>query len=545
MTKIRLFFLLVLCSYAAQPANFKDYSTEVNGIRFKIDPKLELYNIIAMQFGHNGMSPSNIPYKRQSLDYFEAFKGHEASKLLLQCFKNGWLVDDPMFFLLHLDKDFGIRDDMPKATMERAGGREQLEKLATAFKDYAETTGFYKYFNEVQADFYRQVLQQTAWNFRNFKAPQMLQDFFHEKADSYTLILNLMGGYGNFGKSIPNKNGFDCYAIVETNAAAGELPLYRPSVSITNLILHEFSHGFVNPKADALSEEFEKFSKLYEPIREAMKAQGYWQWQVTLDEHLVRAAVVEMTRRTYGKDLSQKIYYKKEIGQRFIYLDAILKRIRQAEKQPDKYPDFKAMIASLPEVFAGIDSSYIASKMAKTDAFREPDVETIPKPYNFARDSSTVFIIGTHETDSSAQEKMHQFVRNYRDMFSKEIRIISDDTALEQDLTNNDLVVFGTVEGNSFLKKYIDRLPVSISADKIVTNKVIPGKDLQLVTSWVSPFNKEKALVVYTAQRTADIKNFYQSAIKDQYNYWVARDLIPLNKGNYQRLGLIWLPAVF
>ena len=542
MKKIPSFLIILLITLFTNhsaASNFKPYTAEINGIEFRIDPKIELYNIIAMQFGHNGMTLSNIPYKHQSLDYFEDMKGHEASELLMQSFRNGWMVDDPIFFLLHLDENFEIKDNMPPGIIERAGGLDHLKNLSASIADYAGKSQFNDYFNNVQNNFYKQILDQTAYNFRDFKGKQMLEEFFNEQADSYTVILNLMGGYGNFGKSINNGSGFDCFAVVETNTSAGNLPLYQPSVSTTDLILHEFAHGFVNPKVDSSRDRLQTFSHLYLPIEESMKSQGYWDWHGVLNEHLVRAAVIEMIRNQEGNELAENIYYRKEMGRRFIYIDLLLKRLNSHNDS------FTSFVSVLPEILAKADEEYILEKMQKVEELREPALSNIPKPWKFAKDSSTVFVVSSHEGNLNSQKLMIEFVKSYRDMFSQEIEIITDDQALKKDLSSKDIVVFGTPEGNTFLKEHIRQIPVSICKDRVITNKVIYGDDLQLVTSWASPFNEKRSFIIYTAQNAEDIQNFDKSPVKDQYHYWVARNTITLDKGDYHRYSLIWLPEIF
>lgn len=524
---------------------FTNCEISVNGITYRIDPRIELFNIVAMQFGHSGMTLSNIPYKKESLDYFEPYSNHPAPQILMQTWQKGWHVDDPMFFLLHLDEQFNIKKGLHPDLIKRGGGMEQLQKLADALKDYAENSDFYTYFNTVQHDFYKQILSQTAYHYRNFSGANMLESYYGEKADSYTLILNLISGYGNFGTSIRTEDRFDLYAIVETNAAAGDLPVFKPSVAGIDLILHEFSHGFVNPHVDKYKAELSEFGHLYQPIEESMKSQGYHYWQVTVNEHIVRSNVIRMIQNERGASLAKALYYKREMGRRFIYLDAILDKVQEFESNRGTYPTFKTFVPELLSVFSEVSEPYIKAKQQKVEEMRKPRVDRLPKPYDFAKDSSTVFVIGTHEQDKESQQGMHLWVEQYRNMFSPDIRIITDNEALQMDLYQSDIVLFGTKNGNAFLSKYIDQIPVIITDTEIVTNTITKGTDLQLVTSWVSPFNNEKTLAIYTAQQTEDIKNFNNSPVKDQYHYWIAKDLITLDKGDYVNHYWIWTPDIF
>jgi hypothetical protein len=67
------------------------------------------------------------------------------------------------------------------------------------------------------------------------------------------------------------------------------------------------------------------------------------------------------------------------------------------------------------------------------------------------------------------------------------------------------------------------------------------GDDYQVVTSWVSPFNAKKAMVVYTAQKAENIRNYDFSPVKDQYHYWVAKNTITIDKGDYGKYFQMWM----
>ena len=555
MNRLQTLLLLVLLSQftlfqsiKAQQADYKfnTYEADVNGIAFQIDPRIELFNIIAMQFGHSGMTLSDISYKQQSLNYFSDYSDHQAPALLMETWQKGWMIDDPIFFLLYLNEDFTIKDDLPEAIIERGGGMEQLQKLADSFRDYARVSGFYTYFNEIQKPFYEQVLSQTAFNFADFHAVDMLEENYGREANSYNLILNINSGYGNFGKSITDSSGsLDLYAIVETSVATGDVPVYTPSVATMNLILHEFSHGFVNPVIDAHADELSNHSHLLTPIEVSMNYQAYHHWHTVVNEHIVRANVILMARQAWGETYAHQMFYRNEMGKRYIYLDALIDKLESYHGSRNSYPSFAEFAPELITVFGEINEDYIAEKQQKVEEIREPKTNSIPKPYDFAKDSSTVFVIGTHEADKNAEKMMHDWVTVYRDMFSGDIQIITDDQALGMDLSNYDIVLFGTPSGNSFLKNHISDLPIAIDSEKIVTNEITKGTNLQLVTSWVNPYNVDKSLVIYTAQQTKDIQRFNYSMHKDQYHYWVARDLITLEKGDYSNYNQIWMPDIF
>lgn len=544
--KTRLTIILMLLSslVISKAQTFKTYKTKVNGIEYRINPCIELFNIVAMQFGHSGMTLSYIPYKQQALERFSDYKEHPAPRVLRETWESGWGVDDPMFFLLYLNEDFSLKEGLDPDLVRRGGGKEQLEILAASLKEYAAASDFYNFFNVEQKDFYEQLLLQTRYNFRSFEAVDLLEKFYGKRNGKYSVILNLISDYGNFGKIIEENDASIFFAIISTNLVSGDVPVFRPTLSTQELILHEFSHGFVNPQVDPFSEKLSASSQLYRPIEQTMKSQGYHHWHTVVNEHVVRAAVLEMLSQELPEILVRNTIYRKEMGREFIYIDVIREKLAFYQQNRDIYPSFEDFVPELITVFDKIPPSYIDDKMQEPLLTKMDELKNIPKPYDFQRDSTTLFIVGTKESDPAAQREMHSFADEYRQMFSKDIRLVTDVEALEMDLKNYDLVLFGTVDGNLLLKRHISMLPISISEKGVVTNRFVEGEDLQLVTSWVSPYNKEKSLIVYTAQKTKNIKNFYHSMHKDQFHYWVAKDLITLDKGDYKKYWNVWMADI-
>lgn len=532
--------LLVSSALCSSADSFRAFETNVNGITYRIDPRIELFNVVCMQFGHSGMTPSNIPYKQEILAHFSAFRNHPAVDFMLNTWKNGWGVDDPIFFLLCLDNDFHLMEGLTPDQIKRGGGLEHIQQLAALFKDFADQSGFYTWFNETQRPFYEEVIRQTAYNFRDFRVANLLENYYGEKQHSYIMVLNLASAYGNFGRAFTRHGETDLYAVVETGVCAGSAPVFAPSIALFTLIVHEFSHGFVNPAIDPYIETVDKDASLYEPIKDAMQAQGYYSWRSTVYETIVPAAVVRIAEQYYGKPFAEKNFYKQVIGRRFIYADPLLEKLKFYEQHRDQYPQFKNFVPLLLATFDHINSEEVAGLQRKVEQFRKPDVKKMPKPFEIAFDSTTYFIVGTHEPEAKAQAEMQAWVKTFRDLISTNILIITDDEALKLNLATHDIVLFGTPTGNAVLQNYMGLLPVTMSKDSVLTSRIIKGSHLQLVTSWISPFDPHHTMVIFTAQNTSDIKNYDHSPYKGQRNYWVGENTITLDTGDYVNVGKIW-----
>ncbi|TDQ32987.1 DUF4932 domain-containing protein [Zeaxanthinibacter enoshimensis] len=538
MKKLLLLSLIftALCSNPLSAKSFKTYSVERNGLSFRIDPRIELFNIIAMQFGHNGMSLHNLEYKRECLDAFKDFRNHPAPGILRETWTKGWAVDDPIFFLLHLDEDFKLQEGLHPDIIARGGGIEQLEKLARAMGEYATLSGFHHFFNETKASYFQQILDNTCYQFGELPLIPVMESYFGEKASAYTVILNLLGGYGNFGTSVPGPPGKELYAVIEPGGSLGRIPDYHPSPLLIDLILHEFTHGFVNDKLAPLQSRIDELAHLYSPLEKVMKAQGYHNWSSSFNEHLVRSLTTRLTTDLFGPAVSDHLYLQLLQARKFQYADSLIQLLKEYESQRKTFPRFKDYLPNLVESFSETVT------LAKKENF--PEHQDIPKPYEFSRDSTSVFILPTAEADSGEMIKLHDWVKNYRNMISPASRIVTDREALGMDLTGFDLLIFGTLSGNLFLNSLDTELPVKIRPEGIYTNKFIPGNNLQLVLSWINPTDPGRAMILYTGQRVQDIRDFNYSPVKDQYHYWVGKDLLTVDKGDYQLYFGKWIPPV-
>lgn len=532
-----LFLLLTTLNFIKIQANsFNTYSMEMNGLSFRIDPRIELFNIIAMQFGHNGMSLHNLEYKRHCLEYFAAFRNHPAPEILKKTWSNGWGVDDPIFFLLHLDRDFKLKDGLHPDIISRGGGREQLQQLASAMRDYAELSGFYQYFNEIKASYYEQILDNTRFHFEQVALIPVMESYYGEKASSYTIVLNLLGAYGNFGTSIPSANGKDLYAVIEPVSNMGTLPGFYPSPQIVDLILHEFTHGFINDHLIPFQPGIQELSHLYPPLQAVMEAQGYHNWSSSFNEHLVRSLTTRLAAELFDPVIADHVYLRLLYARRFQYASSIIPLLKSYERQRKTYPRFKDFLPSLLESFS--------HSVMPSEPLKFHDQKSVPRPFEFSRDSTTLFVLPTKEADSSEMKKLHQWANDYKKMISPGSRVITDEAALQMDLKGHDLVIFGTPAGNMLLNNLKELLPVLVRQEGIYTNKLIPGTDLQLVLSWPNPFDEDKAVIIYTGQQVRNIRDFHYSPVKDQFHYWVGKNLITLDKGDYQQYFGAWIPPL-
>ena len=547
MKKIVVFLLLVVisskiafCQNSALKSKFNTCEFNQNGFIFSIDPRIELWNTMAIVLGNPNTNPIRLAYKEEIIQHFSQYKSHKALPHLFELIRNSQDLATPFHFFLHFDKalNFDI-EGMDSDLIKRCGGTQNLLQLAKEIKEFAVESGFYSFFNN-HANFYNLVLSNAQYNFKDFDEKQKIEDFYGIKKHSYSVVFNIMEGSGNFGVLKKGKLGDDLYAVICCSSANGNIPSFTPDFEFYNLVYHEFSHSFCNPLVYEDSVKLNKHKDLLEPISESLEAQGYNSWLTAVHEHLVRTVSVMLAENKFGKTVAHEMFYKHELGRRFIYVKALKEKLDYYQSHRNVYKTFHNFFPELIKVFESIDTSEIAKLQKEVLTIREPDVNNIPKPYEAKWDSTMIFVVPTHEKDEVSNKNVRDFAEKLRQMNNVKIKIISDDEALASNLSANDISVFGTVKGNSFLNQQIHKLPITIADDQIVAKEIIKGTNFQIVTSWLNPYNPKKAMIIYTAQQVEDLKDYFYSPYKDGNNYWIGKNLVTITKGNYDRFMMVW-----
>ncbi|WBW97501.1 S41 family peptidase [Oceanirhabdus sp. W0125-5] len=86
------------------------------------------------------------------------------------------------------------------------------------------------------------------------------------------------------------------------------------------------------------------------------------------------------------------------------------------------------------------------------------------------------------------------------------IDVITDEQALNKDLSEYNVIVYGTMEGNLLLSKYKDNFQFKIEQEKIkIDGNEYMGNAYRFITAVQNPQNNDKALIIYTAQKESDI----------------------------------------
>lgn len=230
-------------------------------------------------------------------------------------------------------------------------------------------------------------------------------------------------------------------------------------------------------------------------IEEQMQGYGYTKWPVIMEEHVVRAVTNRLIYREIGQQAGdEELQSQRNRG--FIYIDAILEQLSIYEASRDQYPTFAAFF---PEIVATFE--HMVETTTSNQAY--PSEWTINDILNNTQ--SATIIVPTNEDNLTNQLYVHQQASELKSAYNPDVTTLTDQRALHLDLSQQDLIVFGTMEGNLWLTKHQDIFPFAITSENITADATYSGSNLRLHTSWHNPQNPERAIVVFTAQQADDI----------------------------------------
>lgn len=468
---------------------------EKNSIHVSVTPNTELLSIVqylATQQDGN-MTNYTFEYKKSIDKYFNKFKDHETVKFVNKLAQDGFSYDAPPTAVLYLDNEFNLKQDMQYTPylISRANGQENLNTLSQLLKKFYVDTNFEQFYTS-NLKYYDQIVNTTLEAMETKNYVKELEDYYGLKQKSYNLILVSLYHHGGYGPRVESKkNQYDIYSIIGPSGTKDNHPIFGDKEYFKYLQRHEFSHSFVNPLGEVNQEHLNKYSRLYDPIQEVMSAQAYSEWSIAVNEHIVRAVTTRMAYKDSKQEGDYWLQYEKDNC--FIYIDELLKKLEIYENNRDKYPTFETFY---PELIKAFEYYLSPERLSQIQNLRSINsVLMQPK-------QRIIVIPSTYKAHYSNNKKYIEDVWNQ----IGNAKIITDKDALNMDISNLDLIIYGTFKENLLLQKYKDKFNFTIENNVItLQNNTFKGDKIQLMTAVTHPDNPAKSFIIYTANNEENI----------------------------------------
>ncbi|QGY46856.1 DUF4932 domain-containing protein [Maribellus comscasis] len=330
-----IIFLFISCE-----TEVKNIEKKIN---IKVDERIELLSIVQhfttwAAYGHNRY---DLYYQSEVEEYFKPYSDHQAVKLCQELYDFGFSFDAPPTFVLYHSELPGFEQSTPytEYLISRAGSELKLKEFANSLQNFAIKSNFEKFYNS-QTDFYKRVVDSIKQTIPDENYIRTLENYYGDKKESYTIIADPLFQRGGYGPQIQSDDGELVYSILGAKNSINGFPVFGDKNIFEHIMLHEFSHSFVNPVTERYLKAVNNSENLFEPIENKMRKMAYPEWSICVNEHLVRVNVARMLAKLKH---NKSDILKQEFNRGFIYiydLDSLMEGYESSRNIFKKYEDF-------------------------------------------------------------------------------------------------------------------------------------------------------------------------------------------------------------
>lgn len=532
MKKVYIFLSLLLVLFLClnqslvHAANIQPVERTIGKLKISVDPRTELLTAIQLASNYPGVL-RNAPYSKDILSYFEPFSSHEAVSMTNELMdKYGFGADAPVTFMLYLS---GVPELKQQITLNdylkgRSGGGDDLEQYRKAIKEFAETSDFEAFWNS-KIPLYNQILDLTVAEIGEMDLIEALESYYNEENESYNIVIMPAASFGGFASTITDDDGKErFYSSISTSNVKDGIP-YLDEDYLFFLVWHEFGHSFVNPVTDIYADKLTT-TGLYEPIKSYMIRQGYTNWEICVNEHIVRSIHIRLYERYFDSQRAKDLL-DSELRQRFIYVEPLVEKLKDFENQRDK--DNITFSEFYPQLLPLFNS------LQKAEYWKQCDLNFNGPIYGPLLDVEVAIIYPTNDPDTEGLEIAQGEAKQLYDFitqFKEGIILIADTEALNMDLSKYGILAYGTIESNLFLKRHAAALPFKIENQTIYADKEYTDKNLKFLTCVPSPLNPLKGMSIHTGLSNRAIKGINEPFLESDFTFMEVDYILFQNREN-------------
>lgn len=500
---------------------------EHNDVNIIVNRNIELISVIAYLSDYSKWSREMIEldttYKSDVEEYFSKYKKHKVVKLFDKLSLAGLSYHTVPELMLYYNSQFNQIGDIKfnEELIDIIGGKELLDKFINQIKEFYTVTEFQQFYDDHQ-DFYKSIIDETIEVLGNQNFVKELQDFYGIEQNSYNIVLGSLFNGGGYGPRVKVENNkYDIYSIIGPQSTNDKgQTIFGTFDSLKHLQRHEFSHSFVNYLTEEVYDDLvNRYSSLFNPIKEVMTSMAYGTWDSCLNEHIVEAVTTKMTIRDnkiVGEDnLNIQLYIKK-----FIYIEHIINKLDKYQNNRDKYKTFKDFY---PEILKSlnkfIDNPDLINKALRFNV------------YDVINQGNLLIVIPTDESTKNSDIEEYAKIKNkyYQG------KVVTDQEALQMDISKYNVMIYGTIEGNKLLSKYKKSLPFQINNHIVkIKDNEYKGDKIQLLSLAKNPEASEKYFIIITSNHEDYINA--RNNLKIFYAYHLYIDNREITKGFYDNI---------
>ena len=325
-------------------------------INVQVNPNLEFMNSILLTSNYNQITKQYIGYGLMTEDvneyttrirhFFEKHLNDPIYTYIESLIPNGFTFSRPVELMLSLGNrtDFVMQHSLSDLCIEYCGGLSAIQKLFHMLKNFERKIDYFTFFEKAKS-YYDPIVKKANSIVNKYPYISLLENQYGTEQDSYNYIISSLM-VGNFGISFVDNRTlkasiFSVYATDDFSMSPA-------------ILLHEFSHPFINPLTDKYMDAVKEYESTYELLKQYKLSgyqSGYGDWIECVNEHLVRAMVIHLLRKCGLLDMANMML-NNDLRLGYKYMPFILKQYFYFDNNRNIYPDFESFYPVLLKVFS-------------------------------------------------------------------------------------------------------------------------------------------------------------------------------------------------
>jgi hypothetical protein len=381
MKNLTQLLILIFCVLSQRAYTQEKQLTDVP----EIDKRVELLSIVFRFAGNEEYNSAKFKiYTDRIESHFNKYKQHEAIEFAKELKeKKGISYDAVVSMAVILDENLNPLIDFSSTLPEIRWSKADANKFIRLLKKFYKETECEEFFKENE-EFFKEIANRFSPVYKTLDL-NWFQSFYGMKADeNFTIIISPGCGDHSYGPSytLPNAKK-EVFAVLGTwKVDESGMPVYEKNNYLPT-ILHEFNHSFVNQQLAKHMEAFEESGKeIYKAVEyEMSRQQAYGNWQIMLNEALVRASVIKYFIDHSATESEIQMMMTNESNNGFIWIKDLVDELKKYDSQRSIYPTLESYMPVLANAYITF-----AEKISQYDAQR-PRVESITE---FANNDTSV-----------------------------------------------------------------------------------------------------------------------------------------------------------
>lgn len=317
-------------------------------IESTVDRRVELLSVI---FRLAGNPEYNMKFAKNYINdinsYFGKYKEHSVIGFAKELNKEKGIGFSKVMFLA-VDLEFtDNRFSLIKQSGNSLSNMWEMEdalKFVDLVNDFYKTSKFEVFFKNHQS-MYAEATKQFDHAVADFDQ-QWYFDYYGDRDAEYKMVIGIANGGANYGPHVkPVRHKKLIYAIMGSWSFTADGKALFPRDEYLPYLVHEFNHSFINHllEEDGNGTVLQASGEiLLNDQKDAMKLEGYEDWQSVINESLVRASVVRYMIDHKSKEEIVQEEISKQTKKGFLWTKELITLLGEYESSRDKYPTFKS-----------------------------------------------------------------------------------------------------------------------------------------------------------------------------------------------------------